>query len=335
MSIEAKYLEGKARGFKHPAEVVEQLEVYKLQCNEVKRLKKVVNAFMKEEKGLHEQEEKAAKTFTEESTTDNQNPKAARVYTMYADALTQIAANRTNYTTTLQGVIADWKALSKSEISKLEKMLDTSNKSLVTRQYYEGNKEFVPAKQWDEKYSNQIVEFVNSVHMYRQQKEDLHPQFILRALQAESIVYRTIISQYEMIEAAVRTLGPVEPIKFPGFFMESRVYAGITPSDLSHQNPYAGVSSASTSGNPYMTPSPTVVTTQTTVVTTAPVLPPLMPAPMGRRARALYPFTASSDAELSFNVGDFLNIVSQDGGWWTAELNGRRGFVPSNYVELC
>lgn len=27
MSIEAKYLEGKARGFKHPAEVAEQLEV--------------------------------------------------------------------------------------------------------------------------------------------------------------------------------------------------------------------------------------------------------------------------------------------------------------------
>lgn len=30
MSIEAKYLEGKARGFKHPAEVAEQLEVWNI-----------------------------------------------------------------------------------------------------------------------------------------------------------------------------------------------------------------------------------------------------------------------------------------------------------------
>jgi len=328
MSIEAKYLEGKARGFKHPAEVTEQLEIYKTQCAEVKKLKKFCTALYKEEKALYELEEKAAKVFADEAVTDNQNPKSARVYSMYSDARTQIASSRASYTNNLQNIIADWKVLSKSEIGKLEKLLDTANKSLVTRQYHEADKNYIPAKQWDEKYSAQIIEFVNSVHLFRQQKEELHPQFILRSLQCEATLYRTIISQYEMCEAAIRTLGQVDPIKFPGFFMEGRTYTGATQAEMQHHNPYAGVSAPQGYG------AQPVVTQQTTVVTHHTPLPvPVMVS--GPRARALFAFSASSEAELSFQAGDILSIISQDGGWWTAELNGRRGFVPSNYVELC
>jgi hypothetical protein len=329
MSIEAKYLEGKARGFKHPAEVTEQLEIYKTQCAEVKKLKKFCSTLYKEEKGLYELEEKAAKVFADEATTDNQNPKSGRVYSMYADAKTQIAASRASYTSNLQNIIADWKVLSKSELGKLDKLLDTANKSLVTRQYHEADKNYIPAKQWDEKYSAQIIEFVNSVHQFRQQKEELHPQFILRSLQSEATLYRTIISQYEMCEAAIRTLGQVDPIRFPGFFMENRTYTGASQVEMQHHNPYAGVTTAPTGYG-----QPVVVQTQT-VVTHHQPLPIPVPVAMGPRARALYAFQASSEAELSFQVGDVLSIVSQDGGWWTAELNGRRGFVPSNYVELC
>jgi len=336
MSIEAKYLEGKARGFKHPAEVTEQLEIFKTQCTEVKKLKKITNARCKEEKVLVDQEEKSAKVFNDEANTDNQNPKAGRVFTMYADARTQISASRASFVSTLQNIIADWKVLTKTEISRIDKLLDTANKSLVTRQYYEGSKDYIPAKTWDEKYSSQIVEVVNNIHSFRCQKEDLHPQFILRNLQAESAMFRTIIAQYEMVEAAIRQLGPVEPIKFPGWFMEAKQYTGAQPEAMSHQNPYGGVS-----GTPvptgYGTP---VVTQQTTVVTTqAPMLPvtvvPVIPVSSGPSARALYAFNASSGAELSFNVGDILTIISQDGGWWTAELRGRRGYIPSNYVQLC
>jgi len=331
MSIEAKYLEGKARGFKHPAEVTEQLEIYKAQSAEVKKLKKFCASLYKEEKGLYELEEKAAKIFADEAVTDNQNPKSARVYSMYADARTQISASRAGYANNLQNIVADWKVLSKTELGKLEKMLDTANKSLVTRQYHEGDKNYIPAKQWDEKYSTQIIDFVNNVHAFRQQKEELHPQFILRSLQSEATLYRTIISQYEMCEAAIRTLGQVEPIRFPGFFMENRTYTGATAGEVQHHNPYAGLSTSSPQG---YGASPTVVTQQTTVVTHSHVPLPT-PVATGPRARALFAFSASSDAELSFQPGDVLSIISQDGGWWTAELNGRRGFVPSNYVELC
>ncbi|VDO94358.1 unnamed protein product [Soboliphyme baturini] len=51
-------------------------------------------------------------------------------------------------------------------------------------------------------------------------------------------------------------------------------------------------------------------------------------------ARALYSFTAQSPRELSFEAGDtFLIRHSIDNNWYEAELNGRIGIVPSNYVE--
>jgi len=54
------------------------------------------------------------------------------------------------------------------------------------------------------------------------------------------------------------------------------------------------------------------------------------------RARGLYDYTATCDTELSFRQGDILTITEQDdSGWWYAELRGKAGFVPNNYVEPC
>lgn len=53
------------------------------------------------------------------------------------------------------------------------------------------------------------------------------------------------------------------------------------------------------------------------------------------RVKGLYDYAATCDTELSFKEGDVLNVTEQDdSGWWYAELNGRKGFVPNNYVEL-
>jgi len=63
-------------------------------------------------------------------------------------------------------------------------------------------------------------------------------------------------------------------------------------------------------------------------------LPP-KPAPARQvTARALYPFTAQNPSELSFNPGDVLIILAQEGDWWNASLNGRTGLIPGNYVQL-
>jgi len=56
---------------------------------------------------------------------------------------------------------------------------------------------------------------------------------------------------------------------------------------------------------------------------------------MGDKVRAIFEFWAENEAELSFQVGDVISVLSRDEseGWWEGELNGQRGLFPSNYVE--
>jgi len=67
-----------------------------------------------------------------------------------------------------------------------------------------------------------------------------------------------------------------------------------------------------------------------------PQRPPMRPPNPGvKKARAIYPFQAQDQNELSFNQGDILILIdAQEGAdWWTAELNGHQGSIPSNYVQ--
>jgi len=50
-------------------------------------------------------------------------------------------------------------------------------------------------------------------------------------------------------------------------------------------------------------------------------------------AVALYDFDGAGENELPFKVGDQLAILSKEGPWWVAEFNGRRGYIPANYVQ--
>lgn len=53
------------------------------------------------------------------------------------------------------------------------------------------------------------------------------------------------------------------------------------------------------------------------------------------KVRGLFDYAATCDTELSFKEGDILTITEQDeSGWWYAEVDGRAGFVPQNYVEV-
>ena len=59
-----------------------------------------------------------------------------------------------------------------------------------------------------------------------------------------------------------------------------------------------------------------------------------MSIPVRPQLRALYDFKGNGVDELSFRSGDVINVIQEeDGGWYNGELNGQKGFVPSNYVE--
>lgn len=61
--------------------------------------------------------------------------------------------------------------------------------------------------------------------------------------------------------------------------------------------------------------------------------PPITTGPP--RIIGLWDFNSAQPGELPFKANDVLNLIdSKNPDWWTAELDGRQGLVPANYVRL-
>ncbi|KAI9032844.1 ras guanine nucleotide exchange factor domain-containing protein [Phycomyces nitens] len=53
------------------------------------------------------------------------------------------------------------------------------------------------------------------------------------------------------------------------------------------------------------------------------------------RVRAIYPFNSGEPSALEFRQGDIIEVLAKlESGWWDGWCNGRRGWFPSNYVQL-
>lgn len=53
------------------------------------------------------------------------------------------------------------------------------------------------------------------------------------------------------------------------------------------------------------------------------------------RVKALYAFSSTEKSSLSFEKGEFIEVLSQlDSGWWDGWCKGNRGWFPSNYVQI-
>ena len=52
--------------------------------------------------------------------------------------------------------------------------------------------------------------------------------------------------------------------------------------------------------------------------------------------QAMFNYNGSAEDELSFQAGNILKIISfqEDRNWFKAELDGRIGFVPKNYIQM-
>ena len=53
-------------------------------------------------------------------------------------------------------------------------------------------------------------------------------------------------------------------------------------------------------------------------------------------ALAIYDFNATADDELSFRRGETLHVLQtdRDANWYNAEIRGKTGFVPKNYIQM-
>uniref|UniRef100_A0A8C3N1Z9 Uncharacterized protein n=1 Tax=Geospiza parvula TaxID=87175 RepID=A0A8C3N1Z9_GEOPR len=62
--------------------------------------------------------------------------------------------------------------------------------------------------------------------------------------------------------------------------------------------------------------------------------PKPQPRAEGPRCQALYQYIGQDVDELSFNVGDVIDILMEDAsGWWKGHLHGKEGLFPGNYVQ--
>jgi len=103
-------------------------------------------------------------------------------------------------------------------------------------------------------------------------------------------------------------------------------------------NPYASPPAAA---NPYASPpasNPYASAPGASVLPVPPPAPVALPPPPAAhalpQARANWQFAATNPQELSFQAGDVLTIHERTGDWWKAELHGRQGLIPGNYVVL-
>ena len=64
----------------------------------------------------------------------------------------------------------------------------------------------------------------------------------------------------------------------------------------------------------------------------------LSAAPTAEKVTALYDYAAQAEGDLSFRVGDVIEIITRtqnDNEWWTGKLNGKQGQFPGQYLQNC
>ena len=96
--------------------------------------------------------------------------------------------------------------------------------------------------------------------------------------------------------------------------------------------------------NPLVTPKKstqaTVGNQKTQTINPSPLIKPVtqpLPLPPKKpteQADALYDYTTQDSQQLSFKKGDKITILEKTGEWWFGELKGKKGYVPSNYIQL-
>ena len=78
-------------------------------------------------------------------------------------------------------------------------------------------------------------------------------------------------------------------------------------------------------------PLPREIKPRATLLPASSFSPPLT----AMEALALFDFVAESTSELPLTKGMLVNILDMsDPNWYKAEVNGRKGYVPKEYVEL-
>lgn len=242
---------------------------------------------------------------------------------------------------------ADWKLMETKDLVEIEKLHDKANRALTDARYWRSHSNpsvrvgfFFPhfeilylrkdmmiylqkMQDSESKYKQFSVELVEMIERLREKKEQLFPDYIRRMAEAQVEFYRSGLDAAQKLMNALDSVGPVYPNPVQSLVMDFDIAQNMEEDP----NTPAGKSAVK---NPYgLSQAPAAAAG----AGAAPVAAPPRPAAAQKQARGIYQFQATNHDELSFNPGDILTVHEQSGDWWTAELNGRRGFVPANYLQ--
>jgi len=244
-----------------------------------------------------------------------QHPDLKRIYKAVGDYKTNVSGKRYQYQVTLEEIKEEWKNLESRDLHDIKTKQDLSNRAISDNHFWTKKGNMAQAKEKETQYKMVTGELITLIHELRIRKETLVPQYLLRMVQAELSFYKIVAEYAEKIESEMFEIGQVQPVPFdgvPGF------------NNLGEQENQNFQNTQQTS---FQNTQTSYQTTQT--FETPPPRPQSTP-----QAKAIYPFDAQNIQELSFKPGDILSILTQDGDWWKARLNGKEGLIPSNYVQL-
>lgn len=226
------------------------------------------------------------------------------------------------------------KMIKDKDLPDIQVIHDKVNHALTDARYWRKNANPTKLSEAESRYKQFVTELVDMKNRLIEVKEEKFPEYVSNWVRAQLEFYRRCLEVAEHMDEQLRLIGPVplsqlQPLDVSLIDLgsgdigteEDGTPAGGAPVHQAQPPPAYGSNPPPQHGSNQGPP---------------PVNrgPPAVPASAAPRAKANYAFTAGSAEELSFNPGDVLTIHQRNGDWWMAELNGRRGLVPSNYVAL-
>ena len=215
----------------------------------------------------------------------------------------------------------DMKTIKEKDLQDIQVIHDKVNHALTDARYWRKNANPTKLSESESRYKQFICELIDMKNRLLELKETKYPEYVSNWVRAQLEFYRICLQTAEHLDDMLRQIGPV-PLTHTEPFNPNLVDLG--SGDIGQDGDEGGHHTPAPSQQPQQQAPPPV--------NRGP--PPQVPMHQGPRARANYAFTAGSGEELSFNPGDVLSVLQQNGDWWLAELNGRRGLIPSNYVSL-
>lgn len=221
------------------------------------------------------------------------------------------------------------KTIKEKDLQDIQVIHDKVNHALTDARYWRKNANPAKLMEAESRYKQFVSELIDMKNRLMELKETKFPEYISNWTRAQLEFFNSALRAAQGLDEALRAFGPVPLTPTEPFNPDSVDLGsgdiGTEGEESSNYTPSAHAAPPPQQQGGYAAPPPQQQGGYGA--------PPARPA-AGPRARANYAFTAGSPEELSFNSGDVLTIHQQNGDWWMAELNGRRGLIPSNYVAL-